>query len=1234
MSKRRSIFAALVATALIVLMALPIASATAAEPWWQVLNGSRPTNLWLPKAEKEEQKLTTELFAGAVFAARVEVGGQVVGCLGKGEFFFLKATELCETETGFGPAETAEQLEELLEAPYGAGEVEVTGGPVGSAPFIVRSEWGVLPVSLKPIVFEGFLPVGTAKTEFVSEGSGRLVLTLTNLGDETADGASSPVTIVDKLPQGVLAYGVEAAAPRYGIQANEAEIPVQCVVETTAEVVCTYEGTVTPYEGIEIEVLTVLAGNPPAAGAPGEVTVSGGNAPSARTSQTVNVSDQPVEFGIEQFSAVAEEEGGKPSAPGLGGAPDTRAGSHPFQLTTTLQLNAGAVHPTVPGVLSRPGARWLTVDQPALPRNVRVPLPAGLVGNATVMPQCDMATFLHMKQAINECPDATAVGVSSVSIIERFGFGLLRVAVPVFNLPPAQGEPARFGFMVATDPVIIDTFVDPADGYRIGARVSNVSQLVQFLSATTTLWGTPGDPRHDNARGWDCVYYEPLGSSCVRPSNLSETAFLRMPVQCSSPLHSGLEIEPWNVPLGSEVDSTSFEEAPLNGCNQVPFDPSIHSSPTTKLAENPSGLSFDLNMRNSGLNNSEGIAEGQPKKVEVTLPEGMTINPSEGEGLVGCSEAEYARETASSRPGEGCPDASKVGTIEISTPLLEEEAHGALYVAAPYDNPTNSLIGLYMVARIPDRGIVVKQAGSVAPDPDTGQLTTTFDDLPQLPFSSFKLRFREGGRAPLTTPPACGTYQVIARFTPWSAQDPDSPAPGEVVERTSPFTVERGVDGGACPSGGLPPFHPQLLAGTTNNAAGSFSPFTVRLSRNDGEQEFTNFSIKLPPGIAGKLAGIPLCSNAQIAQAISRTGPHGGREELDDQSCPAVSQVGRTLAGAGVGSILTYAPGKIYLAGPYHGAPISFVSITSGVVGPFDIGTVVVRLALRVNPETGEVFLDSTGSDPIPHIVKGIVLHVRDIRAYVDRPEFTFNPTSCEPTSTAATVLGSGLNFASPTDDNPFVSTSPFQAADCAALRFKPKLTFRAKGSHRRGGNPSLRAHVAMKGFGEAAIRYAQVTLPQSEFLDQAHIGTVCTRVQFKAGAGNGAECPAASIYGHVRASTPILEGPLEGPIFLRSSEHQLPDLVAALHHQEINIDLVGRIDSVNAGGIRNTFEFVPDAPVTSADFTFFGKGKGLLENSTNLCAGKHLVKVLLKGHNGKQAVYRTPLKASCGKRH
>jgi hypothetical protein len=395
----------------------------------------------------------------------------------------------------------------------------------------------------------------------------------------------------------------------------------------------------------------------------------------------------------------------------------------------------------------------------------------------------------------------------------------------------------------------------------------------------------------------------------------------------------------------------------------------------------------------------------------------------------------------------------------------------------------------------------------------------------------------------------------------------------------------------------------------------------------------THFSIKLPPGLVGKLAGVPFCPDSAIAQAKARERIGGGKEEQARPSCPAASQIGRTLVGAGVGSVLTYVPGKVYLAGPNHGDPLSIVAITSGVVGPFDIGTVAVREALEINPETAEVFIDSTGSDPIPHIVDGVATHIRDLRTYVDLPQFTLNPTDCDRTSTASTVLGAGLDFVSEVDDNPITVATPFQVADCAALPFGPKLSLKLLGGTTRGSHPAFRARLKMHGIGEAAIERAQVTLPKSEFIENSHFDTICTRVQFNAGEGNGAQCPAGSIYGKAKAITPLLDEALEGPVFLRSSEHQLPDLVVALSTPDgIAFNLVGRVDSVKGGGIRNTFEAAPDAPVSEFVLTMQGGKKGLFVNSTNVCRGTHRAKLALDAHNGKSLDSRPALKASCGK--
>jgi hypothetical protein len=652
------------------------------------------------------------------------------------------------------------------------------------------------------------------------------------------------------------------------------------------------------------------------------------------------------------------------------------------------------------------------------------------------------------------------------------------------------------------------------------------------------------------------------------------------------------------------------------------FSPSITAEPTTKAASSPTGLDFSLDVRDEGLDNpsEEAIANADIEKTEVTLPEGMSVNPSIADGLEVCSEAQLARETAFSAPGSGCPEASKIGSVEVETPLLEETINGALYQATPYENPFDSLIALYVVIKNPKLGIKVIQPLKVVPDPVTGRLTTIAEDMPQLPFSHFNLHFREGARSPLASPPACGTHAATAVLYPYGG--------GAPVTTSSAFQIITGPGAGPCPTGGLPPFRPGLIAGTINNAAGRFSPFNVRMFRSDSEQEITHFSIKLPPGVIGKLAGIPFCPDAAIAAAKARTGPHGGQEEIDNPSCPAASQIGRSLVGSGVGSSLAYAPGKLYLAGPYNGSALSLAAITAGRVGPFDLGTVVIRQAFKIDPETAEVFIDATGSDPIPHIIKGVPVHLRDIRAYTDRPNFVLNPTSCKRTSTASTFLGSGLDFGSEVDDRPVTVSTPFQAADCAALPFKPRLSLKLKGGTKRGAYPALTAVLKMNGIGEAGIAKAQVTLPRSEFIAQAHFNTICTRVQFKQGLHPGEKCPAGSVYGKAIATTPILDDPLTGPVFLRSSEHQLPDVVAALHNGQIDVVAVGRVDSVK-GRLRTTFEAVPDAPISSVRFELMGGKKGLFENSTNLCRSTNKAIAAFDGQNGKSWDFNPVVKAS-----
>ena len=929
-------------------------------------------------------------------------------------------------------------------------------------------------------------------------------------------------------------------------------------------------------------------------------------------------------FGLQEFDVTYSDPPPAGAEPGTPGPPATQAGSHPYAMTTYFSVN------------TREQGGKVLPDEPL--KDVLISQIPGFIGNQTAVSPCSTVDFLTRDTkegadlAVPFCPDSSAVGKILVNLSPLPEHVLLGDS-PVYLLENAPGEVARIGFWVEGTPVTADVEVSPEPPYEIVGISSDISQILDLYAAKLTLWGVPASPSHDEERG-AC---HRGASSC--PADASEVPFLTLPRSCRGPLASSYAVDSWLHPgvdlldgrpnlsdpswITGEALSHDRSDNPQGfiGCGKLGFNPSITAKPTTKAAASPTGLDFSLDVDDEGLTNPNGIADADIEKAVVTLPEGFSTNPSLAEGLNVCTEAQLERETGKSVPGEGCPQASKVGTVEVETPLIGESVSGALYIAKPYENPFGSLLALYIVIRNPTLGIIVKQPLEVESDPNTGQITTVAEDLPQLPFSHFRLHFREGARSPLASPPVCGSYEAKATLYPSSGAAP--------ITTGSGFKIISGPDNTPCPSGGVPPFHPNLEAGTVSNTAGRFSPFNVKITRSDSEQEITHFSIKLPPGVAGKLAGIPLCSDAAIAAASARTGPHGGQEELESPSCPAASQVGRTLAGSGVGPSLAYAPGKIYLAGPYHGSPISFVSITSGVVGPFDIGTVVVRLAVKVNPETGEVFLDSTGSDPIPHIIKGIPVHLRDIRAYTDRPEFTFNPTSCARKSTAVTVLGSGLDFASTADDNPFVSTSPFQAADCAALPFEPKLSLSLHGGTKRGDFPKLKAFLRMRGFGEAGVARAQVTLPRSEFIANAHFNTICTRVQFKEAGGNGESCPPGSIYGWARAKTPILSDPLEGPVFLRSSEHQLPDVVASLHGQEIDVHLVGHVDSVK-GQLRNTFEAVPDAPVEWASFSFKGASKGLFENSTNLCAQKNRATVKFTGQNGKQDDYSPAVKVKC----
>jgi hypothetical protein len=888
-----------------------------------------------------------------------------------------------------------------------------------------------------------------------------------------------------------------------------------------------------------------------------------------------------------------------------GGEPTTLAGSHPDSLVTELNLNKS-------GQFSDGDLKSLTYD-----------LPPGLIENPTAVPRCGSAQFVTARTSPYEesasgesCSGLAQIGI--VTLKSSHGGGAER-SFGLFNLAPSPGSPSRFGFSPYGEPITIAPRVREAGReYGLTLELENFSQLLNVSSLRFEVWGSPFAPEHDGQRG-NCLNEinpaSPHGTCAVAELNPPHPAqaYLTLPSSCEVPLVFRVSLTSWQAP-GEAVGRSQTGASPLTGCDKLTFNPVPRGRLSTERASSPTGYDFTLDGTSAPLLNPTARASSQAKKAVVKLPEGMSVNPSVGSGLGTCSEAQFAAETLDSAPGAGCPNESKVGELTIESPLVEGQIEGSMFFATPNENRFGTLIALYMVAKDPDRGILVKVAGRVDSDPATGQLTTTFDDLPQLPYSHFNVHFREGQRSPLATPSACGTYATEVDTSPWLD-------PTIVVHASSPFTLSAGPGGGACQQGPLAPFAPGASGGVANGNASSYTPFDLHLTRSDGEQEITSYSAVLPPGELGKIAGIPFCPEASIEAAKHQSGA----ESEIAPACPQASLIGHTYTGYGVGKSLAYAPGTLYLAGPYHGQPLSVVAIDSAKVGPFDLGTVVIRSAIRVDPRTAQVAIDSAGSDPIPHILKGFPLRLRDIGIAIDRPGFMVNPTNCDPFRLTSTLTGSGLAFGDPSDDQSSTSSAPFQVSNCSALDFSPKLAISLSGGHKRRVYPALRATVTTQA-GDANIGSAIVTLPPRLFLASEHLESVCTPRQFAAHA-----CPPDSVYGTASATTPLLETPLSGPVYLRANngERPLPDLVADLSGRGVEIEVLGKIDSYK-GGLRTRFDELPDAPVTSFTMALKGKEHGLIVNATDTCLHPQTATAKFVGQENTPGKRLVPLTVKC----
>ncbi len=864
------------------------------------------------------------------------------------------------------------------------------------------------------------------------------------------------------------------------------------------------------------------------------------------------------EFGIKTLTAETVNKDG---------SVDLRAGSHPYEFRLGVEMNQDS-EGNPEGTL----------------REIIVDLPAGMVGDPLAVPRCSGALF---EGVLPKCPGNTQIGVAHVNVV-----GIEEtVVVPVYNLTPPMGVLASIGFSVINENSFQEASLRTSD-YGVSASDITLPTDKMIRSFSETIWGVPADASHDPQRS--CFLPSGQGiEGCA--SDSTPLPFLSLPTSCGAPLVTTATVasvqEP-DVPRSVSVESLGEAGTPegIKGCDRPPFDPRIAVQPETTTADSPSGLHVGIQLPQNL--EPKGVATAHLRKAVVTLPKGMALNPSSADGLGACSLAQIGLKAAG--PGQ-CPLASKVATVQAESPALDHPVPGSVYIAKQGENPFGSLLALYLVLDDPITGVVVKLAGKVEPDPLTGQLRTSFDDNPQLPFENFDFDFFGGPRATLTTPPTCGTYTTETEMTPWSAPEGAKAFPSSSLQITS------APGGGPCaPSEAQMPNSPSFRAGTTTPLAGAYSPFVLKLSRENGSQRLAGLNFTLPPGLSAKLAGLSECSEAQIALAQARREPGEGALEKASPSCPASSRLGAVNVGAGSGTPL-YTQGNAYLAGPYKGAPLSTAIIVPAVAGPFDLGTVVVRAALYVDESTAQVRVIS---DPFPTILRGIPLDVRSVAVQIDRDQFTLNPTSCQPKEITAQALSlSGASAA---------LSSRFQVAACGGLAFKPKLALSLKGATKRTGHPALRAVLTYPKGSYANIASAQVTLPHSEFLDTTHIGTVCTRVQFAA-----RTCPKGSVYGSARAFTPLLDKPLEGPVYLRSSNHKLPDLVAALRGQ-VDFNLVGRVDTGKANGIRNTFEAAPDVPVAKFVLSMKGGKKGLLVNSEDICSKPQHAIAHFAAHNGK----------------
>jgi hypothetical protein len=1034
---------------------------------------------------------------------------------------------------------------------------------------------------------------------------GEIAVTAVNVGDASVDASSAPLVLTDVLPEHVSVRFVREGTKNYG--ERQLVLGHECEVSEVRRVTCTFDaGTLPPFHQVEILIgVSVEAGA--STGEVNQASVSGGGAPRAEVEHPVSVSGSPTSFGVEDYEPVFEE---------VGGALDTQAGSHPFQYTTTFDLNAGlAFDPLVGKEVSVPAA---------LAKDLTFKLPPGLIGNPTAYSRCSLGQFLNVPKAgANLCPIDTVVGVAAITFSEMQLSGPLgrqtRVQ-PIYNLEPSPGEPAKFGFSPAGVPVYLDTSVRTGEDYGVTVHVKNIPQIIGFLSNTVTFWGAPGDARHNDARSPGCLEEADAGEAPCQPDEAAPhfpAAFLTLPTSCSDePLQGSVEASSWEEPgkLVSPAPDPTVPMATMDGCGLLPFHSEIKVTPDLEAGSSPSGLTVDVHVPQEESLSARGLANPDVKNIVVRLPEGLALNPSAADGLQACTEAQVGLHDDSEA---SCPNASKIANVTITTPLLPNSLKGFVYLASPQnfagplENPFGSLVAMYLVAKDPVSGTLVKLPGSVSLS-ESGQISSTFANNPQLPFEDAQIEFFGGERAPLATPARCASYTTSATFEPWT----NTEAIHEALLASSTFHVASGPNGSPCPGASLP-FAPSLSSQTTNVNAGGFTPLSTTLSREDGQQSIGSVVLHYPPGVSGLLAGVKLCDEADANQG----------------TCGPESLIGETIVSVGLGGDpFSVTGGKVYITEKYGGAPFGLSIVNPANAGPFVLQEgrpVVVRAKIEVDPVIAAltVTTDPSGPHAIPSVIEGIPLQIKHVNVLIDRPGFTFNPTDCNAMRITG-AIGSTEGASSPV-------SVPFQVTNCAVLKFAPKFAVSTSGktSRAKGASLAVKLTYPSNALGQDAnIAKVKVDLPKQLPSRLTTLQKACTNAQFEV---NPAGCPSASVVGHAKAMTPLLPVPLEGPAyFVSHGGAKFPELIIVLQGYGVTLYLHGETFISKTGITSSTFATVPDAPVGSFELTLPQGPYSALAANGNLCTSKLNMPTAFVAQNGAEIHDTTKISITGCTRH